>query len=256
MKTAIRFAAALFAGALLTACSDSPTAPGASRIDAPTAAPSAALSGSGPITMRLDARVAQASDTTKTIAGMRVTFHNGVDSLDVHDNQTSDLDARWGHVSAKLRLGTGFKVRVSGGSPVWYRVPGYKTSHTLAGGVANFGTLPMAKSPYLVLNVVNALGGLPVSGSEFTVAASDGAGGWKPYMILSDEMDNFDGSPNQIGKLSYPFVHLGSLRLCENKVPSGFYALTPKCFTVDVPQTDKVYSKTVTYNPVLKVIPF
>ena len=251
MKTLVRLTAVLFAGALLTACSDSPSAPAAHPADAPSRAASAAP-GQSEMTVPMlwmNVRVARQSDIAKVIAGMRVTFRNGIDSVQVWDNDANDLDARWGFLSTRMRLGSQYTARVSGGDPTWYRPEGWKAA-LLEPGVAEFGSIQLARSPIVIIKVVNALTGTPVAGTEFDVSKVGGGG----YMWLTDNKQGFD-TDQAVGTLSYPFEHLGALQFCENKIPTNFYALNPTCFTVDVPQTDKVYTKTVTYSPVLKALP-
>ena len=252
MKTLARLAAALFAGATLAACSDSPTAPVAARpSDAPSLDTRSAPGQSGINAVRmvwLTVRIAEADDIGKVVPGMEVRFRGAADSLDVWDNSSADLDTRAGFVAIKHAYEPTFQARVSGGNTKWSRTLQFKTATTMQ-GAADFGTIQLPRSPWIEIKAVNAVFGNAVAGTGFTVSGPNG-----PYMILTDQMPNFDGN-GTVGTLSYPLVYLGTYTFCENVVPTGYYALNPKCFTVDMTQPGKTYAKTVSYSPELKVVP-
>jgi hypothetical protein len=262
-RTALRSAlaaAVLAAAAGTTACSDTPTAPASTRPEGlgigigPQATREAPAAQRAPIanptpsaTYGLDVSARVANSSGELLPGASVTFIElGTQiSRSVTDGASGDLDARPGHVKARLWLGgtTGTIRATVWGAPFPYSTRGAVRELPFLSQGTDFGTFTLLRMPFVDATFTDSADGRRLAGGALSVrdAATN--------LLLAGVADNAAGDRDpSVGRIRAYFDSDKPIKVHETSIPVGYQSGFPNPIGVRIVY-DGGYSWTWKHSP-------
>ena len=224
--------AGIVAGAVvLTACSDSTTAPQAPSM--PTSA-NAITVGPPTLSAYITVRVADTTGATlKETGWMEFTTTGPVDTVRVLDNSTKDLDPAVGYM--KVRVAKAQTYRACWSFSEHYRgdflsqtFPECTSKVTSSAQTVNVGVVYAKRAPTIVMLAKNEFGAL-IGGATYTIEIPD-----QNSIHTASEGGYYDES-SVVGNFTYGTVHYPHpvVKVCEVSPPPKHELTSAKCFSFE-----------------------